>query len=117
MFLFGCAPYPSVSYYEIDDALANAQSEEEREFYRESARRMERDVEKANEFIMVIDYCTQTHECVPFCDWNGPYLRDAMDIEIMEKRGMFKDIDGILRWWRAVKPPTCGVVQRNEAFR
>lgn len=118
LFLMACAPYPQVGYYGLEDAIANAQSEEEREHYKESLRKVERDVEKANDFIEAIDYCEQSGECMPVCIWNGPYLKDAMDLEIMERRGMFKDIESLVRWWRRVKPPTCGIVERgNEAFR
>ena len=107
LLLYGCGEYPYVRYEDIDTAILEADTPEERAYYRKHARTVENGIEDADKFIAGMEWCKRTNQCYPACDFRGPAVRNALDI----RRG-FKSIEEKYRWWRLVRPPTCGFVER-----
>lgn len=105
--LTGCAEYPDKRYYELDDAIRAAETQEEKDFYEKKARRMEQGVEEAQRFIEQYNIClARGNSCEVWCSWSGPSLRDPFNF----KKHDISDVDKLYRWWMRVKPPTCGFV-------
>lgn len=106
VFLSGCAPYPNVPYYEIDEAIADAETEEEADYYRGRAAAIEEKAEKAGIFLEAWGACTRSTDCRIQCVWNGGPVR-----KWREKDMINMDIPTLIRWYNDHRPPTCGFIQ------
>ena len=102
-----CSQYPQYGYYELDDAIARAETEEEREYHRKRLERIERMVLEADKFLMALKYCSSDPGCVVWCDGRA----GARDLDL--DRREFDDIDDLVRWYRNVRPPTCNFVKNG----
>ena len=107
--LGGCTAYPYVSYYELDAAIAAAETEEERQYYLEHQRTVEDNALAADRFIELMPVCTNDPKCRVHCDWYGPHAE--MDIRKLQRQGVLSDVERLSRWWTIVRPPTCGFVE------
>ena len=104
--LFSCSPYPRYSYYELDAAIANAETEEEREYHRKRRESIEKTAMEAGEFLRQLRWCNADINCQVLCSFYGITPSDAMDPDPEDVKG----VDKLVKWYAYVRPPTCGFV-------
>lgn len=101
--LVSCTPYPQKDYYELEEAIELATSEEERAYYEARQDHIEKEVMKAEQFLTELGYCYADRNCIPVCQWQYSYMEDPFDFFVHD----ITDIEKLYRWWMKIKPPTC----------
>ena len=71
LLLTACAPYPHVGYYDMDTAIANAETPEEKAWYEKQLARFERDAVRADELILAKQLCKLKTDCIWFCQYRS----------------------------------------------
>ena len=113
LFLAGCSPYPMLGYYESDERVITSTSEAEREWFRARVEYFEETYEKAEQLRDLFALCEQPgNSCLLSCNWGaGPVIRDPFDYD-----KHFKNVDTAVNWYKSVRPPTCGGIDRTAFY-
>lgn len=112
LFLVGCAPYPYVNYYDLDKAIANAETKEEADYYEERLESWEDQTVKAGVWLDQWQGCQANPDCISVCDFKGmtPMTRGTDP----EKNKVHEGIPELVRWYQYTRPPTCGFTGRER---
>lgn len=111
LFLAGCAPYPMVNYYDLDAAISDAETEEEREYYEGRLAYYEKQAEKAGIYLDAYQACEANRDCQIVCVFAGAtYPIGGPD---PEKSNVDRGIPELVRWYEKVGN-SCGFVGRDE---
>jgi len=98
----GCAPYPYVDYYDMDEAIKNAPTKEEKEYYEKRVEAFEDLAERASLFIEDWQSCIGDASCQMHCEFRGM----APETEI--RKVLKYDLRKRVRWFRRIKG-TCSL--------
>lgn len=99
LFLSACVFYPNVPYREMDGAIANAETPEEKAFYVKQLARFERDVIRADALIQEQQQCKRINGCIWLCVYHGPQIhRRNLVLDTLEKK---------VKWYRRMRG-SCG---------
>ena len=109
VFVYGCAPYPNLPYYQLDDAIANAKTPEEKAYHKKRQRAIEDTAIKATRFLGQLSLCRSAAGCQTQCFFSGPVPSDVLN----PKPEDIDDIEKLVRWYGYVRPPTCGFVLKG----
>lgn len=89
------APYPHVGYYELDDAIASAETQEEADYYRHRLDVFEDQADKA------VLFYEMKHSCLTNSDRNGETVWFCRDHTPRNThRRPFKDIEDTVKTYR-----------------
>lgn len=98
-FITGCVPY--MTYYEMEDALEIAETQEEKDVLRKKIDKFEEDAESARLYFDRKRACTAGTDVTWYCD-------DVLSVE--ERR--IRDLDGLVRAYRR-EHHQCGCVKTH----
>lgn len=112
LMLTGCSSYPSVSYDEMDTAIAAAETDDEREYYEKMRDRFERDSEKADEFYYAQAIC----QAGKGLRMGGESVWVCRDTPRDLRRRPFKDLDDKVKTYRRERTD-CGCTSKQQLLQ
>lgn len=108
-FLVSCASYPSVPYSDLDDAIDNAKTDEEREYYTKRRDSLEEAAERAGDYLTAVRYCLSDGACKMVCDFTGvSSSRDPFDF----RKWDLSSVDKLVRWYHYAR--NCDMTLRRR---
>lgn len=111
LFLAGCAQYPRVDYYDLDAAISDAETEEEREYYQERLAYYDRQAEKAGIYLDAWNRCHASRDCQTICQFvGGSYPIGGSD---PKNHKVDDGLPQLVRWYEKVGR-SCGFVSRER---
>lgn len=108
VFLAGCAPFPHVGYYELDEAIETAETTEEKEYYEGRLEVFEDTAIKAEKFYENKYACEAGH----MDRYGSEVVWACEEVARNLKRRPFTDLEDMVRTYRNEKY-YCGCVSKS----